>query len=69
MSAAEKHPAIELLDALVRRPSVTPDDAGCQQILADRLRALGFECETMQFGEVTNLWARRGDEGRGRAPR
>lgn len=54
------HPAIALLKDLVRRPSVTPDDAGCQEMLVQRLRPLGFECETMQFGEVTNLWARRG---------
>jgi len=55
-----RHPSIELLNDLVRRPSVTPEDAGCQDILAARLSALGFECETMTFGEVTNLWARRG---------
>jgi succinyl-diaminopimelate desuccinylase len=63
MSIPENHPAIQLLQTLVERPSVTPDDAGCQQILADRLLALGFQCESMQFGEVTNLWARRGDTG------
>lgn len=57
------HAAIDLLCQLVRRPSVTPDDAGCQQILAGRLASLGFACETMSFGEVTNLWARRGDSG------
>jgi succinyl-diaminopimelate desuccinylase len=56
------HPSIVLLEELVRRPSVTPDDAGCQEVLASRLEALGFECETMVFGEVTNLWARRGTE-------
>jgi succinyl-diaminopimelate desuccinylase len=63
MSAPEQNPAIELLQQLVARPSVTPDDAGCQQLLAGRLRPLGFNCETMQFGDVTNLWARRGDSG------
>ena len=63
MSARESHPSIELLKALVERPSVTPDDAGCQQILADRLTRLGFACETMQFSDVTNLWARRGGSG------
>ena len=41
--------------------SVTPDDKGCQQLLSDRLAPLGFNCEVMQFGEVTNLWARRGN--------
>ena len=50
----------QLLADLVRRPSVTPDDAGCQEIIAARLRPLGFECETLRFGDVTNLWARRG---------
>ena len=55
-------PAVALLEQLVRRPSVTPDDAGCQEILAARLEKLGFECESMPFGEVTNLWARRGKE-------
>lgn len=54
------HPSIALLCELIGRQSVTPDDAGCQEILAARLQKLGFECETMVFGEVTNLWARRG---------
>ena len=51
---------LELLTTLIARPSITPDDAGCQQILIERLSAIGFECETMVFGDVTNLWARRG---------
>lgn len=58
-----EHASIILLKELIRRPSVTPDDAGCQEILADRLQRLGFECESMRFGEVTNLWARRGRSG------
>jgi succinyl-diaminopimelate desuccinylase len=57
------HPAIRLLEDLVRRPSVTPDDAGCQDLLIERLAPLGFVCETLRFGEVTNLWARRGESG------
>jgi succinyl-diaminopimelate desuccinylase len=61
MSAAEPPPVIQLLQELITRPSVTPDDAGCQEILAARLAPMGFECETMQFGDVTNLWARRGN--------
>jgi succinyl-diaminopimelate desuccinylase len=44
----------------MRRRSVTPDDAGCQDLIAARLAQLGFDCETMVFGDVTNLWARRG---------
>jgi succinyl-diaminopimelate desuccinylase len=51
---------LTLLKSLISKPSVTPVDLGCQQILIERLAAIGFECETMQFGEVTNLWARRG---------
>ena len=58
-----EHPAIRLLDDLIRRESVTPNDAGCQDVLAGRLAGLGFECENMPFGEVTNLWARRGTAG------
>jgi succinyl-diaminopimelate desuccinylase len=63
VSKPSTHPAVFLLEDLIRRPSVTPDDAGCQQILAARLTKLGFECETIQFGDVTNLWARRGSAG------
>lgn len=58
-----QHPTIKLLESLVHCPSVTPDDAGCQQILADRLAPLGFQCESMPFADVTNLWARRGNKG------
>jgi succinyl-diaminopimelate desuccinylase len=63
-SSAPAHddPAIALLCELIRRPSVTPDDAGCQDILIERLEAAGFVCETMQFADVTNLWARRGTD-------
>jgi succinyl-diaminopimelate desuccinylase len=53
-------PTIELLCELIRRPSVTPDDAGCQELLSARLEAAGFTCESMPFSDVTNLWARRG---------
>ncbi len=48
---------------LIRRSSVTPDDAGCQELLAARLRQAGFAVEILEFGEVTNLWARRGATG------
>jgi len=61
MSELHSEPVIDLLCRLVRRPSVTPDDAGCQSLLADRLTRLGFECETLQYNDVTNLWARRGN--------
>jgi len=48
---------------LIRRPSVTPQDAGCQALVADRLATIGFAIEPMRFGAVDNLWARRGDAG------
>jgi len=51
---------VELLETLIRCQSVTPVDAGCQDILAEQLETLGFSCESMPFGEVSNLWARRG---------
>ncbi len=51
----------ELLCDLLSRPSVTPDDAGCMQILGDYLRAHGFVIEEITFGEVKNFWARHGD--------
>lgn len=53
-------PTLALARDLVRRPSVTPDDAGCQALIASRLAPLGFICETIQCNDVTNLWARRG---------
>ncbi|MEO8486854.1 MAG: succinyl-diaminopimelate desuccinylase [Betaproteobacteria bacterium] len=53
-------PTLALTRELVARPSVTPDDGGCQRILAERLAALGFHNETLASGGVTNLWARRG---------
>lgn len=52
--------ALELAKELIERNSVTPQDGGCQQVLAERLKPLGFRCEPMRFGDVDNLWARRG---------
>jgi succinyl-diaminopimelate desuccinylase len=63
MTVNENSDVISLLEQLIRCRSVTPDDAGCQDILGARLSALDFKCETMQFGDVTNLYARRGDKG------
>jgi succinyl-diaminopimelate desuccinylase len=51
----------QLAMELIRRPSVTPEDGGCQPIIGTRLAKIGFRIEPMPFGEVTNLWARRGD--------
>ncbi|MDX1490535.1 MAG: succinyl-diaminopimelate desuccinylase [Pseudohongiellaceae bacterium] len=56
-------PTIELSKALIEKASVTPEDAGCTELLIARLEPLGFKCEVMQFGDVTNLWARRGESG------
>jgi succinyl-diaminopimelate desuccinylase len=53
-------PTLELARALIARPSITPDDAGCQALVAARLAPLGFRCETLVASGVTNLWARRG---------
>lgn len=49
--------------ALIARASVTPDDAGCQQLLAERLTACGFDIEHLRYGDVDNLWAVFGDDG------
>jgi succinyl-diaminopimelate desuccinylase len=53
---------LALAKELIARPSVTPEDAGCQTILAQRLRTLGFQIEHLRFGDVDNLWARRGSD-------
>src|SRR3954467_1856449 len=52
--------ALELAKELIGRRSITPEDGGCQELLARRLSAAGFKCEPMKFGNVDNLWARRG---------
>jgi succinyl-diaminopimelate desuccinylase len=64
---------LHLTEELISRPSVTPDDQGCQRILAQRLEPLGFACETIASGpesfRVTNLWARRQGSRQGEAAR
>lgn len=55
----QPHATLELAKALIARPSVTPEDAGCCEIIARRLSAAGFHCEFLNFGKVTNLWAIR----------
>jgi succinyl-diaminopimelate desuccinylase len=57
------NPTNALLCDLIERVSVTPNDAGCQELIIERLGAIGFECESMPFGDVSNLWARRGNSG------
>lgn len=52
---------LELAKALISRPSLTPDDAGCQELMIRRLEPLGFHIERLRFHDVDNLWARRGN--------
>ncbi len=55
---------VELTKELVQRKSVSPDDAGCQELLIARLEAIGFEIQRLRFGAVDNFWAiRRGGPG------
>ena len=54
---------LDLAIDLISRPSVTPEDAGCQARIADRLAVLGFRNESLRFEDVDNLWARRGGSG------
>jgi succinyl-diaminopimelate desuccinylase len=54
---------LSLTEDLIRRVSITPDDADCQNLLAERLTKLGFEIEHLRFGDTDNLWARRGTQG------
>lgn len=56
-------PALALARELIRRPSVTPADAGCQTLIAQRLEAAGFAVEHLRFGDVDNIWAVAGDSG------
>ncbi len=51
---------LALAKELILRPSVTPDDAGCQALIAERLQRAGFKCEHLRFGAVDNLWATHG---------
>ena len=52
---------VNLAKELITRPSITPDDAGCQRLIAERLQRAGFNCESLRFGDVDNLWATHGD--------
>lgn len=53
---------LKLTEELIRRGSVTPEDAGCMDLVAGRLQPLGFRCEWLNFGDTKNIWLRRGDE-------
>ncbi|MEM9302286.1 MAG: succinyl-diaminopimelate desuccinylase [Pseudomonadota bacterium] len=56
-------PVLALTRSLIERPSVTPDDAGCQALISARLAERGFRCEALPFGDVDNLLAVHGDSG------
>jgi len=60
VTAPSAKETLELAKNLIARRSVTPDDAGCQALIASRLAAAGFTCENIRCGDVSNLWARRG---------
>ena len=51
---------LELAKQLITRPSLTPKDEGCQELMIERLKPLGFEVHRLRFGDVDNFWARRG---------
>jgi len=53
---------VELTSELIARASITPDDAGCQTLLAERLTAAGFTCEHLRLDDVDNLWATHGND-------
>ncbi len=54
---------LALTRALIERVSVTPEDAGCQQLMSERLEALGFQCTPLPFDDTENLWAEWGHTG------
>jgi succinyl-diaminopimelate desuccinylase len=51
---------LELSQALISKPSISPDDGGCQLLLSERLDSMGFKIEHLPFGDVSNFWARKG---------
>ena len=54
---------LELAKSLISKPSITPDDLGCQAIMIERLKKIGFEIHPLKFGDVDNFWAVHGDSG------
>src|SRR5690606_3275481 len=62
-SMTELSPTLQLTIALMQRESVTPLDKGCQQLMMERLQALGFDTVPLRFGDVENFWAIRGNAG------
>jgi succinyl-diaminopimelate desuccinylase len=72
MPTTNNTPTLDLACELIERQSVTPADAGCQQLMRERLEAVGFKCETLIFGEgedaVENLWAIKQGKNNGESP-
>jgi len=60
---SSESPTLSLTKQLIARTSVTPDDAGCQQLMIERLKRLGFAVRDLRFEDVDNFWAIRGDQG------
>jgi succinyl-diaminopimelate desuccinylase len=63
LPASHTTETVLLTQELIRRRSVTPDDSGCQEVMIERLAAIGFTIERLRFGDVDNFWAVRGDSG------
>ncbi len=61
--AAHQTETVLLTQELIRRRSVTPDDCGCQEVMIERLSAIGFKIERLRFGDVDNFWAVHGESG------
>ncbi|TLM76215.1 succinyl-diaminopimelate desuccinylase [Microbulbifer harenosus] len=56
-------PTVQLTCDLIRRQSVTPEDAGCMELMLERLENIGFKTEHLRFGDTDNIWSVRGEEG------
>ena len=63
LPAAHQTETVLLTQELIRRRSVTPDDCGCQEVMIERLSAIGFKIERLRFGDVDNFWAVHGESG------
>ncbi len=63
MSELQQDPTLQLALDLISRASVTPEDEGCQPLMCERLKKIGFDIENLRFEDVDNFWARRNNEG------
>jgi succinyl-diaminopimelate desuccinylase len=63
MTPPPKSDTLQLTEELIARASVSPADGGCQELMIERLEAMGFAVERMRFGPVDNFWAKRGSGG------